>query len=236
MTAQWGLFVALAAWVFGGVAAAVAVLVLARASGASVPGWAVRWMRSSLEIQAAGLLLAVAAAVHAFATNDFSLAAVARLSNTALPWAWRVDAALAQVSLPAMLVVAMVSAFGALWCRGDAAPEPGVRLASAGLCALVSTASLGAVWWLAEPFARSVPAPIDGMGLAIARLAALAEAVPGSAALGIVIVPASVVCLGMLLSLGVLMWWLGQRLARRAVQRHRQPAPMRLAPQSAAEA
>jgi cytochrome c-type biogenesis protein CcmF len=209
MIAEWGLLAAILALVLG-------VWGLVMASGRWA--WARHSATAALEVHALASLAALATLIACFLRSDFSVAAVAQLSNSALPWTWRVDAMLNAPGACALLVACAWGALAAGLARhtpavADALHRRHARAVQAS--AAVAVLALAAGLFGANPFARSLPAPLDGLGLAITQQSALAATLQ-QLPLGWAIVPAAA-STGVALALAFLAWcWVLRRWLRAA--------------------
>ncbi len=121
--------------------------------------------RAAARAQFVCLVAAFATLIHAFLVHDFSLAYVAQNSNSALPWGYRVSAVWGahEGSLLLWGLILAGWTFMVTW-RDHELPADiaGVVIAVLGL---VSIAFLSFMLFTSNPFARAVPAPLDGADL-----------------------------------------------------------------------
>ena len=111
------------------------------------------------------LLGAFAALMHAFLTNDFTLAYVAQNSNSALPWFYRVSAVWGAHEGSVLLWALILAGWTfAVTLRMERLPVDVAAVVIAVLGA-VSVAFLLFLLFTSNPFARGLPAPADGADL-----------------------------------------------------------------------
>ncbi|MSQ69014.1 MAG: heme lyase CcmF/NrfE family subunit [Gammaproteobacteria bacterium] len=111
------------------------------------------------------LLAAFAALIHAFLTNDFTLAYVAHNSNSALPWLYRISAVWGAHE-GSLLLWALILA-GWTWAvslRTERLPAD-IGAVVIGVMGAVSVAFLLFMLFTSNPFLRGLPAPADGADL-----------------------------------------------------------------------
>ena len=160
MIPELGLFLCLLALALACVQVAFPTLGLLRGEAA----W-LAMARAAARAQFVCLLAAFATLVHAFLVHDFSLAYVAQNSNSALPWPYRVSAVWGAHEGSLLLwglILAGWTFMVSLRDRELPADIAGVVVAVLGL---VSIAFLSFMLFTSNPFARAVPAPLDGADL-----------------------------------------------------------------------
>jgi len=128
-----------------------------------------RWMALAVPMawgQLLFLALAFAALAHAFLANDFSVAYVARNSNSALPWYYRLSAVWGAHEGSLLLWALMLAGWGGAVCLGSR-QLPAAMLAR--VLAVMGMISIGFLLFLiatSNPFERLLPdVPADGRDL-----------------------------------------------------------------------
>ena len=121
--------------------------------------------RPAARAQFACLLAAFAVLVHAFLVNDFSLLYVAQNSNSALPWPYRVSATWGAHEGSLLLWALILAGWTfAVTLRDRELPGDIAGIVTA-VMGLVSIAFLLFMLFTSNPFARGLPAPLDGADL-----------------------------------------------------------------------
>lgn len=129
---------------------------------------AVSWMavsRSAALAQAGLVAVAFAVLTVAFATSDFSLRIVAENSHTDKPLLYKIAAVWASHEGSLLLWTLILVGYGAVFAIGSRALPARTRAVAAAALALIGATFLAYLIFVANPFARLSPAPLDGAGL-----------------------------------------------------------------------
>ena len=111
------------------------------------------------------LLAAFATLMHAFLVNDFSLVYVAQNSNSALPWPYRMSAVWGAHEGSLLLWALILAGWTFMVTMRDRQLPADIAGVVFAVLGLVSVAFLGFMLFTSNPFARGVPAPLDGADL-----------------------------------------------------------------------
>ena len=143
------------------VAGAAAALIGAARGERTLIGFA----RPAAQAQCLFIVLAFLALVHAFATNDFSVKAVAMHSNSALPVAYRI-AGIWGGHEGSMLLWALILGLWTLGVSVFSRTLPDLLVARVlGVMGLVTVGFCAYILFVSSPFERLLPAAADGRDL-----------------------------------------------------------------------
>ncbi len=128
------------------------------------PTW-IALARPLARAQFALLLLAFAVLAHCFAVHDFSVAYVAQNSNSALPFQYRLSAVWGAHEGSLLLWALILAGWGMLVTFRDAYLPQEISATVMAVLGAVSSAFLLFLLFTSNPFARAMPAPVDGADL-----------------------------------------------------------------------
>ena len=111
------------------------------------------------------ILFAFGALMHAFITSDFSVAAVARNSNSQQPLLYRIAGLWGNHEGSLLLWVAILAVYGAAVAAFGGNLPPRLRARVLAVQAAVAVGFLAFTLFASNPFARLAPAPADGAEL-----------------------------------------------------------------------
>ncbi len=116
-------------------------------------------------MQFALIALSFAALTRAFVTSDFSVALVARHSNSLKPMLYKVSGVWGNHEGSMLLWVLVLALFGALVALFGRELAPGLKARMLSVQAMIGAAFLGFVLFTSNPFERLARPPVDGADL-----------------------------------------------------------------------
>ena len=121
--------------------------------------------RPAAQMQLALVLAAFLALVHAFATSDFSVYAVAINSHSAMPLIYKIAGVWGNHEGSMVLWVLILALFGGAVASFGGNLPPTLQARVLAVQAMIAVGFLAFILFTSDPFARVLPPPADGQGL-----------------------------------------------------------------------